>query len=163
MGTRLCPCVRLRSRARADVALMRGMCASAARSLRNASDGTRTGIAYSYMMHACIYIHVRLATSTNGSPRRARRTHAPMCCVRARVRVRLGAHASVPTRASAFRRRGSRVARLAGVLLGVGVQRQHRRMEYRIGHHVVLCMRRFRPAMRNAAAALGRSSMTRGS
>ncbi len=55
-------------------------------------------------MHACIYIHVRLATPTNGSPMPARRTHAPACCVRARARarVRSGAHASAPTHASAF-------------------------------------------------------------
>ncbi len=80
-------------------------------------------------MYICIYIYIYM-----------RRTHAPTCCVRARVRVRFGAHASVPTRASAFRRRGSRVARLAGVLLGVGVQRQHRRVEHGVGHHLVPCM-----------------------
>ncbi len=37
--------------------------------------------------HACIYIHARLATPMNGSPMRARRTHAPTCCVRARAHV----------------------------------------------------------------------------
>ncbi len=36
-------------------------------------------------MHTCIYIHARLATRTSGSPVRACRTHAPTCCVRARV------------------------------------------------------------------------------
>ncbi len=38
-------------------------------------------------MHACIYIHARLATQSNGSPMRARCTHAPTCCVRARARA----------------------------------------------------------------------------
>ncbi len=77
-----------------------------------AIDGTRTGIVHRYMVHAWFYIHARPATPTNGSPMRARRTHAPACCVRAhaRVRVRLGAHASAPTHASAFRRRRPRAA-----------------------------------------------------
>jgi hypothetical protein len=55
---------------------------------------------------------------------------APTCAsVRAgaRVRVCLGAHVSSPNRA----------ARLAGVPIGVGVQRGHRRVEHRVGHHVV--------------------------
>jgi hypothetical protein len=39
------------------------------------------------MMHACVYIHARLATPMNGSPMRARRTHAPTCCARVRARV----------------------------------------------------------------------------
>jgi hypothetical protein len=50
-------------------------------------DGTCTGIVNRCMMHACIYIHARLATQMNGSPMRARRTHAPACCVCARARV----------------------------------------------------------------------------
>jgi hypothetical protein len=37
---------------------------------------------YVHMMHACISIHARVATQMNGSPMRARRTHAPACCVR---------------------------------------------------------------------------------
>jgi hypothetical protein len=85
--------------------------------VRPSIDRTRTYTVYVYTMHACIYMHARLATPMNGSPMRARRTHARTCCVRARarvcvcdwaracVRVRLGAHASAPTRASAFRRR----------------------------------------------------------
>jgi hypothetical protein len=73
-----------------------------------------------------------------------RAADARTCCVRVRtcVRVRLGARASAPKHASAFRRRGPRVARLAGVLPGVGVQREHRRVEHRRGHHVVRGMRR---------------------
>ncbi len=35
--------------------------------------------------------------------------------------------------------------RRAGVLQGVGVQREHRRVEHRVRHLVVLCMRRSRP------------------
>ncbi len=118
------------------------------------------------MLHACIYIHACLGTQMNGSPMRARRTHAPTCCVRAcaRVRVRLGAHASAPTHASDFRRRRPRVARLVGVQRSVGVQREHRRMEHRRGHHVVPGMRRLfgpggAPPWRDA---LGGSSMRRG-
>jgi hypothetical protein len=38
-------------------------------------------------MHACVYIHARLATPMHGSPVRARRTHAATCCVRAHARV----------------------------------------------------------------------------
>ncbi len=105
-------------------------------------------------MHAseCIYIHAGLSTPMNESPRRARRTHAPTCCVRARgrERVRLGAHASAPAHASALCRRGPRVARRAGVRLGVGFQREHRRVEHRVSHHVVRGMqRRSGPAARH--------------
>ncbi len=44
-------------------------------------------------MHACIYIHARLAPPTNGSPMPARRTHAPACarvcaCAIGRARIR---------------------------------------------------------------------------
>ncbi len=68
----------------------------------------------------------------------------PTRCVRAsaRVRVRLGAHAFAPNHASAFGRRGPRVARRAGVLLGGGVQREHRRVEHRACYFVVRGMRR---------------------
>jgi hypothetical protein len=44
--------------------------------VRPSIDGTRTGIVYVYMMHACVFIHARLATRMNGSPMRARRTRA---------------------------------------------------------------------------------------
>jgi hypothetical protein len=164
MGTRVSSCVRVRSRAGADDAPIRGMCASAARALRTAIDGTRTEIVYIYTMHACIYIHARLATRTNGSPMRVRRADASTCCVRERVRVRVrfGAHASAPTHASAFRRRRPRAARLAGVQLGVGVQREHRRLEHRVGHHVAWGMRR--PCLGGAPRqdALGGSLVRRG-
>ena len=49
------------------------------------------------------------------------------------------------------RRRRPRVARCAGVLLGVGVQRGHRRVEHRASHHVAVGMRRFRPGRRATA------------
>ena len=128
-------------RVRAPTMRQYAACVRARRALfvRPSIDGTRTGIAYAYTLHACIYIHARLATPMNGSPMRARRTHAPTCCVRAR--------ASARTPASAFRRRRPRVARRAGVLLYVGVQREHRRVEHRECHHVGLGMRRhFGPA-----------------
>jgi surface protein len=41
------------------------------------------------MMHACIYLHARLAIPTTGSPMRARPSHALRpCCVRVSARVR---------------------------------------------------------------------------
>jgi hypothetical protein len=49
-------------------------------------------------------------------------THLHSQCVRARVRVRLGAHASAPTHASTFRRLGPRVVRPAGAPVCVKVQ-----------------------------------------
>jgi hypothetical protein len=53
--------------------------------------------------------------------------------------------------------------RRAGVRTRVGVQREHRRVEYRKCHNVVLCMRRlFGPAACHRRDALGRSSMWRG-
>jgi hypothetical protein len=61
-------------------------------------DGTRTDIVHRFRVHACIYIHARLAARTNGSPMRVRRT----CCVGVCARVRLGAHTPAPTDASAF-------------------------------------------------------------
>jgi hypothetical protein len=64
----------------------------------------------------------------------------PMC--ERAVRVRLGAHASAPTHASAFRRRGPRAAWRAGVPECVGVQRGHRRVEHRVGHQLGERMRR---------------------
>jgi hypothetical protein len=87
MRTRVRLCVRVRSRAGADDALIRGMCASAARSPRSAIDGTRAGIAYRYMLHACIYIHARPATRMKGSAMRARRRDARTCCARVRARA----------------------------------------------------------------------------
>jgi hypothetical protein len=74
--------------------------------------------------------------------------HVSVC---SRLRVYLGAPASAPKHASAFRGRRPRVARLAGAQLCVGVQREHRRVEHRVGHHVVRGMRCFRPERRATA------------
>jgi hypothetical protein len=111
-------CVRVRSRAGADDALIRGMCASATRSVRKAIHLWNTHI------HSVV------------------RPRAASVRLGARVRVRLGARASAPTHASAFRRRRPRVARLAGVQLCVGFQREHRRVGHRVSHRLVQCMRR---------------------
>jgi hypothetical protein len=99
---------------------MRGMCASATRSLRNAIHRCNTHrYGTRYMMHACIYIHGRLATRTNGSPMRARRTHArahvlrpcARACARAigRPRIRADTCERVP---SAWTAGGSVLRRL---------------------------------------------------
>jgi hypothetical protein len=81
--------MRVRSRAGADDALMRGMFASATRSLRNAIDGTCTGRVYRYMMHACIYIHARSYTGERIADAGPPHTHAHVLrpCARARVCV----------------------------------------------------------------------------
>jgi hypothetical protein len=76
-------------------------------------------------------------------------TDAPKCACES-VRVCSGAHASAPQRSSPFRRRRPRVARLAGVPVGVGVQREHRRVEHRACHRDERGMRRlFGPAARH--------------
>jgi hypothetical protein len=77
-------------------------------------------------------------------------------CVRVRAMcVCVGVPASAPTRASTSRRRQASRSRLAGVLLGVGLQREHRRVEHRLRHNVVPGKRRSRSLRRTA---LGRSS-----
>jgi hypothetical protein len=96
---------------------------------------------------------MRVSTSMRGWPHRRtdRRcgpaAHAPTCFVRvrSRVRVRLGAHASAPNRASAFRRAGPRAARLAGVQHGVCVQRRHRLVECTTCDRLLFCVRKLRP------------------
>ena len=52
---------------------------------------------------------------------------------------------------SPFCPRGPHAAQLAGVLLGVRVQREHRRVEHRVGQQLVLGMRRFRLGRRATA------------
>jgi hypothetical protein len=146
LGTRVCPCIRDRSRAGADDALTRGMCTSATRSLRNAIQRWNTHIHSVCIPNACMYLYPCVAgymderIADAGPPHT--RAYVLRPCARARVRVRSGALASAPTRVSAFRRRGPRVARLAGVPVGVGVQREHRRVEHRACHDVEQCMRR---------------------
>jgi hypothetical protein len=106
MGTRLRSCIRVRSRAGADGARIRGICACAARSLRKAIHRC-TYTVYVYTMHACIYIHAHLATPTNGSPMRARRAHvlrpcARMCaCALWRPRIRADTCERVPSASTA--------------------------------------------------------------
>jgi hypothetical protein len=99
-----------------------------------------------------ISVSMRIATSRIGSPMRVRTTDTPTCCagaiVCARMRVCLGAQLFAPNCAIVFCRRGLRVARLAGVPVGGGVQRGHRRVEHRVGYLVVGGMCRFRPAAR---------------
>ncbi len=108
--------------------------------VRPSIDGTTT---YTVCAHdarmylypcACGYPDERIADA--GPP------HARARVLRPCVRVRLGAHASAPALASAFRRRGPRVVRLAGVRVRVGVQREHRRVEHRACDYVVPSMRR---------------------
>jgi hypothetical protein len=89
--------------------------------------------------HTCTHTHTNTHSHTHTHARAHTHTHAHMC---ARVCAIGRACISAPTRASAFRRRGPRLARLAGVLLGVGVQRGQRRVEHRGRHHVGLGMRR---------------------
>ncbi len=62
--------------------------------------------------------------------------------------------ASVTKRAGTFRRRGPRVVRFAGLPVGIGVQREHRRVEHRVVDGLDPCMRRFRPAARTVAEAV---------
>jgi hypothetical protein len=116
------------------------------------------------LAHACD--RVRALTPTSGSPMWAPHTcaHVLRPCARACVRVRLGGHASGPTHASAFRRHGPREVRLAGVPVGLGVQREHRRVEHRLSVEHAVCMGRLfgpggAPPRRDA---LGGSSMRRG-
>jgi hypothetical protein len=98
-----------------------------------------------------------------GSLMRACPRYAPTCastCARACVCDRAHTYSALK-RMSTIRRCRPRAARLAGVRL-VGVQREHRRMEHRLCHLVVLCMRHFRPVARHAADALGQCSMGHG-
>jgi hypothetical protein len=96
---------------------------------------------YTQCMHVSISMRVWLHGRTDR--RCGPAAHARTCCVRARARAcaigrprnRADTCERVPSASTA-------VARLAGVQLGVGVQRQHRRVEHRVGHHVVLGMRR---------------------
>ncbi len=105
--------------------------------------------------HSCIHAHSYMEERGTKSKTEDRITDAcvrhrcaHMCAqVRAHTpgRMDMGAHASAPTHTNAFRRRGPRAAWLAGVPLGVGIQREHRRVEHRGCHRLVPGMRRFRP------------------
>jgi hypothetical protein len=88
MGTRVCSCVRVRSRAGADDAIIRGMCASAMRSLRKAIHRWNTH-GYSICVHKCMHVSIsmRVWLSRRTDRRCGPAAHAPTCCVRARARV----------------------------------------------------------------------------
>ncbi len=128
-----------------------GMCARATRSRYEAIGATHTHLAFA--SHAtCTYLCPRVHLQRGTDQRRVPAHHTCTCvhpCVCARACVRSGACVSAPNRASTFRRRGTRAARLAGVCIIVFVQREHRRVEHRVAHLVVLGMRRFRPAARH--------------
>jgi hypothetical protein len=147
MGTRVCSRIRVRSCSGADDARIRGMCASATRSLRKAIYRWNKHTHSVRIPNACMYLYPCAAGYTDeriddaGLPHTRAHVLRPCACACASV-PNLGTHTSVPTHASALRRLGPRSARLAGVPLGVGVQREHRRVEHRRGHLVVLCMRR---------------------
>jgi hypothetical protein len=107
-----------------------------------------------------IYTHPALYADlcTRVSSRRTCAAYAPRRVVCARARVCVGAPASAPTRASTLSRRRASRSRLAGVPVCVSLQREHRRMEHRTSHGLVLGMCRFRPARAPRRTALGRSS-----
>jgi hypothetical protein len=108
--------MRVRSRAGADDALIRGMCVSAARSLCKAIHRWNTHIYSVCIPNACMYLYPCASSYTDeriadaGPPHT--RAHVLRPSARVRVRVHSGAHASALTHASAFRRRRPRVARL---------------------------------------------------
>jgi hypothetical protein len=114
--------------------------------VRPSIDRTRTGIAYRYIYTSCLHLYPCTSGCTDERITDAGPPHARprAASVRACVRVRLGAHVSAPTRASAFRRRRPWVARLAGVQV-VGVQRQHRIVECTACYHLHFWVRRRRP------------------
>ena len=129
-------------------------------------EHAHTQCMYTQCMHVSISMRGWLHRRTDRRCGRAAHTRARAASVRARVCVcDWAATHPAPTHASAFRRRGPRVARLAGVPLGGGVQREHRRVEHRRSHHVARGMRRsFRPGRRATAGgtrSVG-SSMRRG-
>jgi hypothetical protein len=159
----VCSCIRVRSRAGADDALVCGMCASATRSPRNAIDGPRTRSVYRYTMQACLHPcasgHTDERIADAGPPHTRARVLRPSARAGECACEWAPTHPRRPMRAP-FRRRGPRAARLAGVHVCV-VQCGHRRVEHRVGHHVDGCMRLcFGPAASHRLRdALGGSSM----
>jgi hypothetical protein len=103
------------------------------------------------LAHACQRARVRGADGTA----------LPFVNAHARARVCAWARPHLRSmRASTSRRRRASRSRRAGVLLGVGLQREHRRVEHRTSHDVVLGMRRFRPgAHRGGLRSVGRRRM----
>ncbi len=111
------------------------------------------------MIHACIYIHSYMDADhrcVHGSPMCACATYLHTCasvcvCARARVlgrtRIRAENVRALPIG------NGPRADRLAGVQDGVGVQREHRRVEHRSCVDHAKCMRRLHPAARHCGEA----------
>jgi hypothetical protein len=131
--------IHVRSRVRGDD--------TALRCLYQAIHGTHTSIVSIYMINADIYIHAYIYIEERITDACVRHRRAHVCvgvCARGSVWVWAPRYLR-RKRASPLRRRGRRAARLAGVPPGVGVQREHRRVEHRVGHLVVRGMRRFRP------------------
>ncbi len=80
-------------------------------------------------------------------------------CVRVRFPLLTAMDRHTPMDRYVYTVRASR-SRLAGVPVGVGLQRKHRRVEHRLCRHVVHRMRRFRPgAHRGGLRAVGRRRM----
>ncbi len=106
-------------------------------------DGTRTcGTGRQYTTH--VAASLRIATWRIGAPMRARAADArawALACARVRMRVWARTYLRRAVRALPVGVDHVRLRR-AGVLLGVGVQREHRHVEHRGRHHVVLGMRR---------------------
>jgi hypothetical protein len=160
-----CRCLSLacqRARVRgADGMALRFVCASAASlSSQPWTDTHRwIGMYIQYMHTPCRVRRSSYARAAEADMRHARaeaRVHT-----RARSYVCVRAPASAPTRASTSRRRRASRSRRAGVLLCVGLQREHRRVEHRASHEIRLSMRRSRPgAHRGGLRAVGRRRMS---
>jgi hypothetical protein len=103
---------------------------------------------------------VRLSSYARVAEADMRHVHAQgehAASTRARSCACVGAPASAPTRASTSRFCRASRSRRAGFPEGVGLQREHRRVEHRLRHDVVLGMRRSRPGRAPRRTALGRS------
>jgi hypothetical protein len=97
MGTRVCSCVRVRSRAGAYDSLIRGTCVSATRCLRKAIHRWNTHIHSVRIHNACMYLYPCAAGYTDARIADAGPPHTRIYvvrpCARACVRVRLGIRA----------------------------------------------------------------------
>ena len=104
-----------------------------------------------YYIHICIlYACTYMYSAVRGRFGRARAARVRPCA-RACVCDWAATHPRRTVRAPS-RRRGPRVARRAGVLVGDGVQREHRRVEHRLSVDHCLGMRRlFGPGRRATA------------
>jgi hypothetical protein len=104
MGARVCSRIPVRSRAGADDAIMRGMCASATRSLCKAIHRWNTHIHSAIIPNACMYLYPCAAGYTDewiaDAGLQPKRAHALRPCARAcaigRARIRAGTCERVP-------------------------------------------------------------------